>query len=73
LNSEHEIIKKNYLVMLMKAYQLHANQGFNDLKQVELPTPQPQAIDRVFDFKAVPEAYQYLQSGTHFSKLVVSL
>jgi NADPH:quinone reductase-like Zn-dependent oxidoreductase len=30
-------------------------------------------IDRVFDFADVPAAYQYLQSGAHFGKVVVNL
>ncbi len=30
-------------------------------------------VDRVFDFAAVPEAYEYLGSGAHFGKVVVRL
>ena len=31
------------------------------------------AIDRVFDFAGVKEAYQYLKSGSHFGKIVIRL
>lgn len=31
------------------------------------------AIDRVFDFHDAPAAYQYLQNGKHFGKVVISI
>jgi NADPH:quinone reductase-like Zn-dependent oxidoreductase len=30
-------------------------------------------IDKVFDFHDSPAAYQYLQSGKHFGKVVISI
>jgi NADPH:quinone reductase-like Zn-dependent oxidoreductase len=30
-------------------------------------------IDRVFPFSEAPEAYRYLQSGSHFGKVIVSI
>jgi NADPH:quinone reductase-like Zn-dependent oxidoreductase len=30
-------------------------------------------IDRIFNFEQVQEAYQYLQSGQHFGKVVIRL
>jgi NADPH:quinone reductase-like Zn-dependent oxidoreductase len=30
-------------------------------------------IDRTFNFDQVKEAYQYLQSGRHFGKIVIRL
>lgn len=41
-------------------------------RAIELHKLRP-VIDQVFDFTAVPEAYQHLQSGAHFGKVVVSL
>ncbi len=44
----------------MKACQLHATKSFDDLKQVELPTPQPQVNEILVQIKAVSLNYRDL-------------
>ncbi len=68
----------NHAQILRKSIDIHgiyvgSRDMFTDMNRaIELHKLRP-VIDRVFDFPAVPKAYQYLQSGAHFGKLVVSM
>jgi NADPH:quinone reductase-like Zn-dependent oxidoreductase len=68
----------NHTQILMKAIDLHgiyvgSREMFETMNRaMALHHIQP-VIDRVFPFVEAPDAYRYLQSGSHFGKVVIQL
>ncbi len=68
----------NHTQILMKAIDLHgiyvgSREMFETMNRaMALHHIQP-VIDRVFPFIEAPDAYRYLQSGSHFGKVVIQL
>lgn len=68
----------NYTQILMKSIDIQgiyvgSREMFEAMNQaIALHQIQP-VIDRVFPFSEAPEAYRYLQSGSHFGKVIVQL
>jgi NADPH:quinone reductase-like Zn-dependent oxidoreductase len=68
----------NHTQILMKSIDVQgiyvgSREMFEAMNQaIALHQIQP-VIDRVFPFSEAPEAYRYLQSGSHFGKVIVSI
>jgi NADPH:quinone reductase-like Zn-dependent oxidoreductase len=48
-----------------------SREGLQDLARAVAMAGVKPVIDRVFDFKAAKEAFAYLESGSHFGKVVI--
>lgn len=58
-------------VLNLRGVYVGSTRMFRDMiRAIELHNIRP-VIDRTFDFDQVPEAYRYMESGSHFGKIVV--
>jgi NADPH:quinone reductase-like Zn-dependent oxidoreductase len=46
---------------------------FEDLNRALTANALRPVIDKVFDFEQVPDALRYMESGSHFGKIVVRI